>query len=337
MHDLAKIAVISDIRPIPDRDRIVLATVENYDSIVAKDEYAVGDRVVYIFYDSILPEEPAYEFLRKKCWSPKLKGFRIKPMKMGGVISEGLVMPLSILPPGKEYKVGDIVTDDLGIRPYIPPEESGPVKKIGAYPVAVPKSDEENIESVYDENYSVWKDLEFYVTEKVEGAAGTWIYEKDGERLRVFSHNWEMADGVWKDAADNISLRDKMASYCEKHSLEALVLQGEVISAGLQKNIYYVQKADVYFYGMMTLEGERYTFAEMRAALEEMGLKIVPVIRESAYMPPALQEMLEECVGRSVINPSVPREGLVWRTTGKGKDVHFKVKSRPYKVWFEEK
>ncbi len=337
MHDLAKISVISDIRPIPDRDRIVLATVENYDCIITK-EYSVGDRVVYIFYDSIIPEDnEAFEFLRKRCWSPKLKGFRIKPMKMGGVISEGLVMPLSVLPPGKEYRVGDIVTDELGIKPYIPPEESGPVKKIGVYPVSIPKSDEENIESVYDENYSDWKDLEFYVTEKVEGAAGTWIYEREEERFRVFSHNWEMAEGVWKDAADNLSLREKMALYCDNHSLDALVLQGEVINAGLQKNIYSVRKADVYFYGMMTLEGDRYSFSEMRAALDEMGLNMVPVIRESAYMPSTLSEMLEECVGRSLINPSVPREGLVWRVTGKDRDIHFKVKSRPYKVWFEEK
>ena len=49
MHDLAKIATIQAIEPIPGKDRIVLATVENYKSIVKKDEFKEGDRVIYVF------------------------------------------------------------------------------------------------------------------------------------------------------------------------------------------------------------------------------------------------------------------------------------------------
>ena len=93
MHELATISKIQDIQPIPGKDRIVLATVENYRSIVQKDEFKPGDKVIYVYYDAILPVRPEFEFLRKRCWSEKLQGFRIRPMKMGGAISEGLVLP----------------------------------------------------------------------------------------------------------------------------------------------------------------------------------------------------------------------------------------------------
>ncbi len=335
MHDLAKVTVITAIEPIEGKDRIVKATVENYSSIVTKD-YKVGDKVVYVFYDSILPDDnPDFEFLRKRCWSPKLHGYRIKPMKLGGIISEGLVLPLSVLPADKEYQPGDIVTDDLRIRLYIPPEDFGPVKKIGVYPVLVPKSDEDNIENLW-ENYPLWKDVEFYVTEKVEGTAGTWIYECDGDRFRVFSHNWEIEDGVWHDAAANNNLKEKMRGYCVSHGRENLVLQGEVVAPGVQKNIYNLTSPDIYIYGMMDLRGKRYSFIEMKEALKEMCVKMVPVIKESAYMPDTIDAILKESDGKSAINPGVPREGLVWRAVKKDSDIHFKVKSRPYKVWFEE-
>lgn len=49
MHELATVSVIQDIRPIEGKDRIVLARVENYDSIVQKDGFKVGDKVIYVY------------------------------------------------------------------------------------------------------------------------------------------------------------------------------------------------------------------------------------------------------------------------------------------------
>ena len=46
MHELATVSVIQDIRPIEGKDRIVLARVENYDSIVQKDGFRTGKRTL---------------------------------------------------------------------------------------------------------------------------------------------------------------------------------------------------------------------------------------------------------------------------------------------------
>jgi len=77
---LAHIEIIEWVKPISGKDRIVLAGVLGWTVIVQKDEYTVGDKVVFVEIDSVLPEKPEFEFLRKN-------KFRIKTMKMAGVLS----------------------------------------------------------------------------------------------------------------------------------------------------------------------------------------------------------------------------------------------------------
>ena len=53
-------------------------------------------------------------------------------------------------------------------------------------------------------------------------------------------------------------------------------------------------------------------------------------------MPETLDQLLKASEGKSVL-ADVPREGVVWRAVSADKDIHFKVKSRPYKVWYDKK
>lgn len=107
---LASIQKISDIKPIPDKDRIVLATVCGWQVIVQKDQFNIGDLCVFCEIDSVLPEKPEFEFLRKN-------NFRIKTMKMANTISQGICFPISILPQ-KNWKENDDVTDVIGVTQY---------------------------------------------------------------------------------------------------------------------------------------------------------------------------------------------------------------------------
>lgn len=102
MRKLASIKAISDIIPIEGKDRIVLAMVDGWSVIVKKDEFKIGDKCVYVEIDSVLPERPEFEFLRKN-------NFRIKTMKMAGCISSGICFPLTIF---ENY--GKLVYDDSG-------------------------------------------------------------------------------------------------------------------------------------------------------------------------------------------------------------------------------
>ena len=129
---LAYIATVTDIHPIPNKDRIELCLINGGWSVICKkNEYAVGDKTVYVEIDSVLPEKPEFEFMRSK-------HFRVKTMKMAGVISQGICFPLSILPDG-EYEDGQDVTDLIGITQYEPDMDLDPVqecnkRKVRKYP-----------------------------------------------------------------------------------------------------------------------------------------------------------------------------------------------------------
>jgi RNA ligase (TIGR02306 family) len=111
MRKLASIKSISDILPIEGKDRIELAIIDGWQIIVKKGEYIIGDKTIFVEIDSVLPEKEEFEFLRKN-------KFRIKTMKLGGVLSQGICFPLSLLPNDKQYNLEDDVTDILGIKQY---------------------------------------------------------------------------------------------------------------------------------------------------------------------------------------------------------------------------
>lgn len=109
MRKLAHIEKIEWKRPIEGADLIELVGVLGWQCIAKKDEFNVGDLCVYIEIDSIVDKtNPDFEFLEKR-------NYRIKTMKMRGVISQGIVFPTSILHTTKQYAIGDDVTEVLKI------------------------------------------------------------------------------------------------------------------------------------------------------------------------------------------------------------------------------
>ena len=354
MHDLATISIIQDIQPIPDKDRIVLATVENYRSIVQKDEFKPGDKVIYVYYDAILPVRPEFEFLRKRCWSEKFQGFRIRPMKMGDAVSEGLILPISLIPGGDRLITGTVVTEMLGIRRYDPEAQAPKIQprkrwwmryavlrkllkllgipkevKAKGYPEGIPKSDEENIEKCWD-RISGMKD-DFIVTEKMEGSAAMYVLDRR-KRLHTYSHNWETnGEGVWGEVAKRLNIEAGLQKVLRRTG-GRIAIEGEICGPGIQKNIYSFDKPRFFLYSAYDADtGRRLSYPELLKTASIMEVEKVPYIKTSRVLG-SVEEMLKDAEGTSLFGKDVPREGLVWRT--EDGNVHFKCKSRPYKVWF---
>ena len=98
---LAHIELIESLKPIIGADKIEVATVLGWECVVKKDEFKVGDKIIYIEVDSVLPEKPEFEFLRDR-------KFKIKTIKLKGQISMGLILPLNILKKyGKLEQIGE--------------------------------------------------------------------------------------------------------------------------------------------------------------------------------------------------------------------------------------
>jgi RNA ligase (TIGR02306 family) len=114
MRYQAHVEKIISIAPIPDADRIEKATILGWEVVVQKkDGFKLGDLVVYIEIDSLLPDNANFEFMRKY-------KFRVKTIKLKNQVSQGLVIPISMLPNNIQVKEGMDVSEILGITKYDP-------------------------------------------------------------------------------------------------------------------------------------------------------------------------------------------------------------------------
>ena len=152
---LASVQKIKAIKPIEGADRIEIVQVLNWDCVATKGQYQIGDMVIYFEIDSLLPDIPAFEFLRGSSWSQKLNKYKIRTHKFRGQISQGLVIPVSQLKeiyqqinPKEDYyqmnytEVADL-TEILGIEKYEPPVSNGPLGELISNECNVPKQHEE--------------------------------------------------------------------------------------------------------------------------------------------------------------------------------------------------
>jgi hypothetical protein len=154
---MATIRRIDAISPIEGADRIEVATLGGWKVVVPKDQFRENELGVYFEIDSFLPEgNPMWQFLVDKSsrMFNDVKGHVLRTVKLRGVISQGLIMPLGIIPKTCDdgvlqsneelYSEGEDVTELLGIQKWeapIPACLSGEVK--GVFPSFIPKTDEE--------------------------------------------------------------------------------------------------------------------------------------------------------------------------------------------------
>ena len=339
MRKLATIREITDIQPIEGRDRIVLATVDGWHVIVTKEDFNVGTKCVYCEIDSVLPEKPEFEFLRSK-------KFRIRTMKMAGVISQGICFPLSILPvkkDGSEYEIGEDVTDIIGVKQYeetmdndkeVAPSKSKkkypaflmrfkwfrklvlPKKTKGGFPPFISKTDEERIQNM---PWILKDKQEWIATEKVDGQSGTFALVKHKGWFRthyeyiVCSRNLRLGnhDGssYWR-VSDKYEIENVLKNMIGNH--EWIAIQGECIGPKIQKNKYGVTDCDLFVFNLIYPNG-RVGSRLAKSMCEQHGLNFVPILDEHVVLPDTVDEVLSYAHGQSHLADTL-REGIVFRT-----------------------
>lgn len=107
---LAYITTLDEIKPIEGYDRVEYGRVGGWWCIISKsDNMHVGDKVVYFEVDSKVPSsDERFAFLEKR-------HYKIKTQKMCKVLSQGLIMPVSVFPELNHIVVGSDVTDILKV------------------------------------------------------------------------------------------------------------------------------------------------------------------------------------------------------------------------------
>lgn len=330
---LASVQIIRGIEPIEDADLIELAIINNWRVVVSKkDGYKLGEKVIYCEIDSFLPIREEFEFLRKSSYKKILdqEGFRLKTIRLRGQISQGLILPLSLLE--GDYQEGDDVTDLLGITKYEQPIDAKIGGKIkGLFPSFIEKTDEERVQNLTSK-YGGYKDIPFYATEKLDGTSTTY-YVKDGE-FGVCSRNIELKEPEkgetpsiqWR-IAQELGLKEKMIAF-NKQTKQNIAIQGELIGYGIQGNPYKLKNQQFYIFTAFDINNyKKLGFEEIKAYASIFELNSVPIVKEYRTLP-EIDDLIYSADGKSKLNPTVNREGLVLRTYDN--KISFKVISNNY-------
>lgn len=332
MRKLARIEKIRSIDPIPNADKIEVATVQSWKVVSEKGLHKVGDEVIYCEIDSFLPIKDEFEFLRKSSYKKMAddsEGFRLKTIKLRGQVSQGLLLPKNILGENaSKFTVGDEVTELLGIIKYEPPIPAclaGEVK--GMFPSFIPKTDEERIQNLTDQ-YPEFLHNEFYVTEKLDGSSATYYLNNGdfGACSRGLDLKESENNSFWK-VARNLKIEEGLRSLNMN-----IAIQGELIGEGIQDNPYKLKGQTVRVFNVFDIDKYEYvSFDEFIKVTEQLKLLTVPILDTKFKLPKTVDELLQFAEGDSQLNSSQTREGIVLRTKNVNR-ISFKVISNKFLV-----
>lgn len=311
---LASIQVIKDLRSIPNADAIVCAQVLGWECVVKKNEFSVNDKCVYFEIDSVLPISSWNDHLRKEAD----KKLRVKTIRLRGQLSQGLALPLSILPVG-EYEVGMDVTSLIGVEKYesaVPTHLAGLVK--GNFPSFLHKTDEVRLQSipeVLDEISS--KNISMIATLKMDGTSFT-AYRRDDE-FGVCSRNLNLKEtegnAHWR-MARKLKLEEILRSEDRN-----LCIQGEICGPSIQANRLGLKEPELYIFNLFDIDTGKYLgYDDMKNFAMKYNLRTVPFLHVGWFNELdgnkrwSVNDLLNFANELNYDN-GTPAEGVVWRPT----------------------
>jgi RNA ligase (TIGR02306 family) len=301
---LATIRLIDDIIPIPNADRIVIAVLGGWQAIVQKDEYDIGDPCIFCEIDTVLPFEEQYAFLGKSTITTKGIGYRIKTMKLRGVLSQGLVLPMNL---SGDYEIGSDVTGEIGAWLHEGKVQGTfkgtPAEKTRPFPYFLRKTDQNRIQNLMG-YFEYHKDRSYEVTKKLDGSSMTVWYNDQAQALpRGKIRNPILRRLVWwydslfnrqqsGVCSKNVNLResDDNVFWNVAHRDDLLLavfgsnvaIQGELIGPNIQNNYEGVKDYKFYAFNVFDIDRQRYMIPhQAREWCRERGVAYVPVVDPS--------------------------------------------------------
>jgi RNA ligase (TIGR02306 family) len=317
---MAWVAKISEVSDIPTANSICAYRVGGWWVVDKKNAYNVDDLCIYVSIDSWIPHELA-PFLSKGK-EPRefngVRGERLRTIRLRGQVSQGLLLPIEVVFPGKERDfwysaVDQDVTDSLGIQKWeapIPAQLAGDVE--GPFPDYIPKTDQERIQNLTEE-LKQWQNnpaFTWEISEKLDGSSMTVFV--NGDAQGVCSRNWQLKETagntMWRVARQS-QLLEKIA-----HTGRNLALQGEIIGVGIQGNAYAVSGHEFKVFDIYDIDrGDYMTPIERRDFCQTYAIDHVPVIAVKSVIQEYVQGILTMADGKSQLNTKTDREGLVFK------------------------
>ena len=351
MRHLASIAKIKSSVPVKDTERLDVTRMEGkgWNVITGRGEFKPGDLVAYFEIDSCLPIEDRYEFLRERTLKTYREGgeivlqvFRIRSMKLRGIYSQGLILPLSSFPEITDPKEGDDLTEKLHVLLYGDLEQRfNPSYQVAGemledFPGWLEKTDEERIQNLSElfEDDAL-KSTEFEVTEKYDGASGTFVYapQYSDDPNFVCSRNIrlkETEDNVFWQMSRKYNILPSLQQIYEETGV-CYAIQGECVGPGINGNRDKYDALDFFVFRIKNISENRWLAPEERYELcKKMGLNHVKVIERALRVFSQYRDadsLLLYAEGKT--DRGHEREGLVFKSLPDGA-LSFKAVSNKY-------
>jgi RNA ligase (TIGR02306 family) len=355
------VARINEIKSIEGADNIELGVIGGWNCIIKKDSYKVDDLVVVATTDAVIPQELSDKmnvtnYLRK--------GQRVRTVKLRGVYSECLIIPITYIQGVKRYEGFDAM-EVLGIFKYEPPVRqvqlaSGRKLKYNQNPnfgIYYKFPNIKNVNGMFTEEDTV------EVTRKIHGTNARYgIVRKNKlsvwNKVRRFfgdkwveyeyvygSHNVEKGSDsqgfydtdVWRTIAEKHNIREKLWDFFKLtktlyNTKDGIVIYGEIYGPGIQKNYDYGLTELEYAGFDVTINGAYQTTSRSTVIHEWLGLKNVPILEYNVWS----EELLTKYTFDKIEGTKVPHEGIVIKSVDGNRHKVAKVINPDYLIYGEK-
>ncbi|HEY0757565.1 MAG TPA: RNA ligase (ATP) [Ktedonobacteraceae bacterium] len=301
---IVPVTTIEALHPHPNADRLELAQVLGWQLVVPKDQYHVGDRIVYFPIDTILPLEVSERFNVTKYLSKQ----RIRCAKLRGEPSFGLAIP-----PDEDWSPGENVADFYGAQKYEPPlrVSAGDAEK--DHPLFVAYTEIENMRNfptVFEPGESV------ILSEKIHGTQcrvglieGELMAGSKGLRRKRPAEDRFASNTYWFPLSLE-PVRALTEELGREH--QQVILFGEVYGSKIQSFHYGLQGVLGFRAFDLLLDGHYQAWPRFLEICARYGVETVPVL---AQLPFDLAEIKRLSEGRTQLmqRDAHIREGVVVR------------------------
>lgn len=364
LNSVCYVGRIGEIRPIEGADNIELAMVGGWHAITKKGQYKVEDQVIIATTDAVIPLSISDEmgvtgYLRK--------GQRVRTVKLRGVYSECLILPMDLLVFSDKISDGEDMMEMLGIFKYEPPVKMVEMSVGGRkfkyhqnpnFHVYYKFPNLKNAPEMFNEEDLVT------ITRKLHGTNARYgIVRKKNlslwDRVRKFfgnkwvefeyvygSHNVEKGSDsqgfystdVWRTVADEYKIKEKLWEYVKEyydpqHLGSGIVIYGEIYGHGIQKNYEYGLQ-DIKFAGFdVEVDGTYQSYFNERTIFSILDLPTVELLYHGNW---SKEEQDKHVFGNFIEGTKVPHEGVVVKSvTGERQKVG-KVVNPDYLIYGEK-
>jgi RNA ligase (TIGR02306 family) len=324
---IVEVCKVEDIIKHPNADRLSIVRVKGWNCIVGLDQYKIGDLVVFVPPDCIIPpnliEKYNLEYLRHDG--------RTRNVKLRGSISQGLILDL---PEEKKWRLGDDASNFLGITKWEPPEPK--------YYVPIKKSSRKRINPNFDK-YTEMEDIKNYpdvfnendnvvITEKIHGCNARYgnlqiVISKNQPLLdritlwikkNIFDQDYEFVYGshqvqiTFHSNRRSFYGKDYWGEIAKKYDFannipKGYIVYGEIYGEKVQDLTYGLKGRDIVIFDIKK-DGQYMNWNDVIFFCAKRDWKTVPELYIGKFNRTILKRYTD---GNSILCPSQLREGCV--------------------------